>query len=338
MRVLFYCATPFALVRGGFEIQIEQTRQGLLQLGADVDYLRWFDPKQKGDIIHHFGRPTPHFLQSAHQRGFRVVVTELLSATAARSRFRLAAYRLAGGVAHRLGVERYFDRMGWGGIDKNADAVLLSTPWDAKLMREVFGVSAHKVHVLGNGVAEAYLNAPVRERGPWLVSTAWIGAVKRTLEVAEAAVMAGTPLWVIGRPRKEGDPYSERFIQFAREHPEKIRYEGFVPDERLIQAYREARGFVLLSKFETLSLAALEAAACECPLLLTGQPWAQTTFGDKASYCPPGASVATITSVLRRFYDSAPDLPRAPRPPSWLEIARQLHTIYESVLKGHPTQ
>ena len=335
MKVLFYCATPFALARGGFEIQIEQTRQALLQLGTEVDYVRWFDPKQKGDIIHHFGRPMPHFLQAAHQRGFKMVVTDLLGATGARSRVRLAGYKLAGSMARRFGFERYFDRMGWGGIDRNADAVLLNTPWDAKLMRDIFGVAARKVHVLLNGVSDAYLNAPARERGPWLVSTAWIGAVKRTLEVAEAAVLAGTPIWVIGRPREESDPYSERFIRFAREHPDKVRYEGFVPDERLIQAYREARGFVLLSKFETLSLAAMEAAACECPLLLTGLPWAQTTFGDKASYCPPGASVATIAGVLRRFYDAAPNLPRVPRPPSWLEIARQLNAIYQSILKGN---
>jgi len=68
-------------------------------------------------------------------------------------------------------------------------------------------------------------------------------------------------------------------MKLAREHPDEIRYEGFQPQERLVQAYCEARGFVLLSQYETMSIAALEAAACECPLLLNDMPWSRTTWG-----------------------------------------------------------
>jgi glycosyltransferase involved in cell wall biosynthesis len=333
MKVLFNCFHPFRSVYGGTQLLIDQTRLALLEAGVEVEWLRWWDRRQEGDIIHQFCRPPLSFLTEAKQSGFRVVVTDLLSATAARPRWQLGAYKLiarlirGGGLAPRL--EPY-----WGGILARADAVLASTEWEASLMRNIFGVPAAKAHVVAEAVQDAYLNSKPLERGPWLVSVGTIHAVKRMVELAEAALLAKTPLWVIGRPHGKGDAYAERFMKLAREHPNDIRYEGFVPQERLVQAYREARGFVLLSQHETDSLAALEAAACECPLLLNDLPWARTTRGDRASYCPPRASLQATARVLREFYDAAPNLPLAPRPPSWAEVARQLKGIYESVLAG----
>jgi len=79
---------------------------------------------------------------------------------------------------------------------------------------------------------------------------------------------------------------------------------------RVARIYREPR-FVLLSSMESLSLSALEAAACECPLLLSDLPWARSTFGDAASLLSVG-SPEHAAKNLRTFYDAAPSL--APRP------------------------
>ena len=334
MKVLFNHNHPFMFVAGGAQAQIEQTRLALSQLGVEVDWLRWWDRGQQGGLIHQFGRPSAAFLGEAQRSGFRVVVTDLLGATGARPRWQLGAFKLVARLGRRVGVERRLDRLSWGGILARADAVVASTEWEANLMRDIFGVAPGKVHVVSEAVQDIYLNSSPLARGPWLLSTGTIHAIKRMVELAEAALVAKTPLWVIGRPHGQGDAYSERFIKLAREHPDEIRYEGFVPQERLLQAYREARGFVLLSQYETMSLAALEAAACECPLLLTDQPWARTTRGDRATYCPPGASLSVTARILRNFYDSAPNLPRPPRPASWSEVAGQLKGIYESLLAG----
>jgi glycosyltransferase involved in cell wall biosynthesis len=334
MKVLFNHNHPFRFVDGGAQAMIEQMRLALLQAGVEVEWLRWWDRSQGGDIVHQFGRPTASFVAEAQRSGFRVVVTDLLGKTGARPRWQLAAMKLFARLARRARIERRLDRVGWGGILERADAVLASTEWEAQLMRDIFGVARGKVHVVGEAVQDVYLNLQPLPRGPWLVSTGTIHAIKRTVEVAEAALLAKTPLWVIGRPHGQGDAYSERFLKLAREHPDQIRYEGFVPLERLVQAYREARGFVLLSQYETMSIAALEAAACECPLLLSDMPWARVTWGDQASYCPPRASTSTTAGILRRFYDAAPNLPRPPRPISRAEVARRWKAIYESLLAG----
>jgi glycosyltransferase involved in cell wall biosynthesis len=142
-------------------------------------------------------------------------------------------------------------------------------------------------------------------------------------------------LWVIGKPYNDSDPYARQFAKFAQDHSAFVRFEGPVSDRvRLAEIYREARGFVLLSAVESLSISALEAAACECPLLLGDLPWARTAFGDSASYCPLG-SVRVTARRLRQFYDQAHTVPRPPRPAGWLQIARQLTAVYESICASH---
>ena len=154
------------------------------------------------------------------------------------------------------------------------------------------------------------------------------------LELAKAAVAAQTPLWVLGKPFGEHDPYALRFFEVARQHPSLVRYEGAMSDRsRLAQIYREARGFVLLSTKESLSLSALEAAACECPLLLSDLPWARTVFKDRAWYCPADANVRKTALTLKQFYTAAPDFKPPPRPLGWREVALQLKSIYEGLLK-----
>jgi glycosyltransferase involved in cell wall biosynthesis len=214
-----------------------------------------------------------------------------------------------------------------------ADAIIANTPWQAQLMNYLLGARKERIRVVANGVEEVFLNAPEAARGIHLVCTVTITERKWVLELAEAIVRAKTPLWVIGRAYTDSDSYAQKFFTLARQHSEIIRYEGAVQDrERLAQIYRAVRGFVLLNAMETRSLAAEEAAACGCPLLLSDLPWSCTVFGDAARYCPLTQSVDRTARVLRAFYDAAPSLPGPPQPPSWMEIGRQIKTIYERVL------
>jgi len=98
--------------------------------------------------------------------------------------------------------------------------------------------------------------------------------------------------------------------------------------------YREARGFVLLSAMESMSLSASEAAACHCPLLLSDLPWAKSVFADTVSYCPITRDAKATASIMRQFYEAAPAMKPAAPQVSWIEVARQLKGIYETVLKS----
>lgn len=332
MKIILNCHVPFSLAHGGGQIQIEQTLAGLEKIGLEVEPLRWWDDKQTGDVLHHFGRIPAPLLRLAQQKGMKVVMAELLTGQGSRAVASLKLQSVLSRAAEKVLPRSLSRRLDWESY-RLADALIALTPWEAQLMRWLFNAPAEKIHVVPNGVEEEFFQSPKAKRGPWLICTATIVERKRVLEVAEAAVAAKTPLWIIGKPYSESDAYAQRFLALARNHPQVVRYEGAISERaRLAEIYREARGLVLLSTMESLSLSALEAAACECPLLLSDLPWARTTFKEDAAYCPI-TSPAGTAPVLRRFYDAAPSLKPPPKPPTWIDVARQLKAVYEGLFK-----
>ncbi len=334
MKILINCPLPFALAHGGQAIQIHQTMAALQANGLEVEPVRWWDENQTGDLIHYFGRMNPDDIQLAQQKGIKIVIGELLTGQGSRSPAQLRRRKLATRLIKRLApglASHIFNHRPY----QLADAVIAMTTWERHLMNYMYDAPLEKIFIIPNGVEEVFLTAPRAERGPWLVCTATITERKRVLELAQAAVRAQTPVWIIGKAYAETDPYARQFYALARQHPKLICTDSPPLADRagLARIYRAARGFVLLSTKETRSLAAEEAAACECPLLLSDLPWAHSTFGNQATYCPLTNSVETTAKALRAFYNTAPGLPLPPKPPTWNEIGRQLKLIYERVLK-----
>jgi glycosyltransferase involved in cell wall biosynthesis len=334
MKVLFNCHVPFMLAHGGAQVQIEQTMAALEKTGVSVEPLRWWDENQSGDVLHHLGRMSSSLLCAAQQKGFKVVVADLLTGQGSRSPARIKLEKVLRRLMLAALGHRRVARFNWDTY-RLADACVLLTEWEAFLLKELYGAPSEKTHVVPNGVEEVFFNSQPANRGPWLVCTATITERKRVLELAEAAVRAQTPLWVLGKPYSESDAYARRFSVLAKAHPATLRYDGPIQDRaRLAQVYREARGFVLLSVMESLSLSALEAAACECPLLLSRLPWATTVFRQNACYCPITSSANRTAAFLRQFYDAAPALKPPPKPLTWLEVGQQLKGLYENLLSS----
>lgn len=333
MKVLLYHFTPFSLAHGGQQIQILRTAQGLRNAGVDASFLDWHNETQRADLLHFFGRIPPALLRLAHQKGWKVVVADLLAAQGARSSGRRSLEKLSRRFLERMLPSGPRETLGWLSY-RSADACIALTPWEKQLLEEHFDVHASRVHIVPNGVDREFFEAVDAPRGDWLLCVATIAPVKRVLEIAQAAVAAQTPLKFVGRPYSEQDSYVREFREFVGAHPKLLCAEGPVEDRsQLAQLYREAKGFILLSNWESQSLAALEAAACKCPLLLRDLSWARTTFGNGATYCPPGLSVAAEAAYLRAFYDQAAKLPAPPRPLTWDEVGAQLAGVYRAVLK-----
>jgi glycosyltransferase involved in cell wall biosynthesis len=334
MKILINCPLPFALAHGGQQIQVQRTLAALQANGVEAEPVRWWDETQTAGLIHYFGRMPAEHIKLAQQKNIKVVIGELLTAQGSRSQSQLRLQKFISRTVERLAPRSFTAAFNWDSYQL-ADAVIAMTPWEKHLMNFLFDAPLEKIFIVPNGVEEGFLNAPKGERGQWLVGTATITPRKRVLELAQAAVRAQTPLWIIGRAYAETDPYARQFYALAKQHPQLICTDSPPMADRagLAKIYRAARGFVLLSAMETRSLAAEEAAACECPLLLSDLPWARSTFENAATYCPLTQSVETTARALREFYDAAPNLPLPPKPPTWNEIGRQLKTIYERVLK-----
>lgn len=332
MKILLDHQLPFALAHGGLQIQIERTKAALEAAGLEVEFLRWWDASQKGDIIHFFGRANPTHIGFARAKGMKYVMSDLLTGQGSRSRAQL---RLQAAIEKGLRAvvpPMFLSNFRWASYTE-ADAVVVLTEWEAEIVRMLFGTPEPRLHVVPNGVEVEFFRRADESADPSdeLVCTATITERKRVLELAEAAVLARTPLRVLGAPYGKDDPYHRRFLQLVDKHPDVLRYNGPVHDRsQLAGIYRSARGFVLLSTMESLSLSALEAAAAGCPLLLSDLPWARCTFGDKATYCPIAAPGQTAR-VLRDFHAQAPGRPVPPPPLTWDDVAGKLVTIYNTL-------
>ena len=337
MKILFDHPNPFLLAHGGFQIQIEQTKKALEEIGVQVDWLRWWDADQTGEIIHYFGRPSAAYINYAHQKGFKVVMSELLTGLGSRSDKQRWAQKLLMTAARALLPASFTAKLSWDAY-KLVDASIALTAWEKKLMVEMFEAPSEKVHVLPNGVEEVFFLKPETrnlkpERNKWLICTATITERKRVLELAEAALLAKVPVWIIGKPYSESDPYYLRFLGLVKRSSSLIRYEGGISDRsRLAEIYKSARGFVLLSTMESLSLSALEAAASGCPLLLSDLPWAKSTFGSSATYCP-ACSPSETSKLLSDFYRRPSNPHGSFKALKWSEVASQLLDIYRTCEK-----
>jgi len=332
MKVLIDHQLPFLLAHGGLQTQIEQTKAALETAGLEVEYLRWWDDSQKGDIIHFFGRPNPSHIDFAHAKGIKYVMSELLTGQGSRTRAKL---KIQAGIEHILTKcipATFLANFRWDAY-KKADAFVVLTEWEAEVTRILFKPDSSKLHVVPNGVEREFFRkgGPPRTPNGELVCTATITERKRVLELAEAAVVAKVPLRIIGTPYGKEDPYFVRFLGVAERSSEFVHYSGGINGrDDLARVYKSARGFVLLSTMESLSLSALEAAASGCPLLLSDLPWARCTFGRSVTYCPIGDTVSTAR-VLRGFYDEAPSLPIPDEPCTWKDVADRLVAIYQGI-------
>ena len=335
VKVLFDHPNAFLLAHGGLQTQIEQTKQALESVGVEVEWLRWWDDKQKGDLIHYFGRAHPGYIRQAQEKEIKVVMSELLTGLGSRKTGARMAQKIIMNLARGFLPKEFTARLSWDAYQL-ADASIALTSWEKKLMMEMFSAKPGRVHVVPNGVEEVFFSHSISKnqtpKSKYLVCTATITERKRVVELAEAAILAQVPVWVIGDPYSKREPYYKKFVSVVESSKGLVKYEGGISDRaKMATIYKSVSGFVLFSSMESLSLSALEAAAGKCPLLLADLPWARSTFGDGATYCRLGPGKQE-SRALKDFYKSIDKAPRAPVPCRWSEVGAQLKQIYESLL------
>ena len=331
MKALFDHASPFALAHGGFQVQIEQTKAALERQGVEVEYLRWWDDRQTGDLIHHFGVPPLSYLKIAHEKGLRVVVTHLFTATCNRSPLQLA---VQGALTKTLlalpGWGMLKNQLNWQSF-RAADRMIVGLQAEQNVLQTVFGLPPEKITRVPLGLSRDFLEAgPAARNEARLITTGTITERKRSIELARMAREAEVPVLFVGKPYHRNDPYWEKFSELIDDR--FVLHRDHVSDlSEMIGLLQASRGFVIYSQHENWCLSAHEAAACGLPLLVQDQPWSRECFGAQARYLD-NASSGQNAEKLRAFYDECPNLPKPNlRLYSWDEVAAQIEVIYQSV-------
>lgn len=332
MKVLFYSPNPFFLAHGGTQTLLESLMREIAGHGVTVEPARWWDDRQAGDILHFMNRPTHTLAQCARQKKFKTVMTENIDQTASRPHFDLWLRRalfevdrtLGGKVGHRLGLEVY----------RMLDAAVYAVELERRVAQYLYSAPAAKCHVIPHGVDDSALeelSAPAVE-GDYLISVATIIPRKNTVLLARAAIIARIPVIFLGMPYNQEDAYYREFLSVVDDR--YVRHPGFVPAKEKHRLLREARGFALLSQFESGCIAVHEAAAAGLPLFLPTLPWAKDVYGHvpAAKFVKLGSPDA-IAPRLAEFYSAAHRSNRQTFPVlTWREVARKYIDVYERIL------
>lgn len=333
MKVMFSHSLPFHLAHGGLQVQIEEIGRELRSMGVEVEMERWWDQTQRAEVLQYFGRPPSNaHVELAHRKGLKVVMFENLDQTASRSRFALWIQRLVTRLTSRL-LPGLTNRLAWD-VYQRLDALIYVTQLEWKVAQYLFKAPPARGHVIGHGLREESLADLRRPEPPGdhLISIATITERKNTVLLAKAARRAQVPVTFLGKPYADRDPY---FLQFqSLVDNQWVRYPGFVSEEEKRRLIRSARGFALLSQFESGCIAVYEAAAAGLPMLLSDLPWATQEYGAVSRVRFTGLrDEAALATALADFYRGAhrgvhPTFPVGP----WRDVARRYLAVYEKVL------
>lgn len=333
MKVLLWTNIPFSLAHGGVQTHMDNLFKHLPAFGVETEPLRWWDQAQSGDLLHTITRPETAVVRLAHEKGMKVVMSDILDATASRSNFRLFAQkttirlakRLAGGLTAKLNWEVY----------QEADALVFVLPREQQVAQYLFDAPATRCHVINHAVEPEALEqlALPEPQGDHLISVATIAPRKNTLALARAAHTAQVPIVFLGKPFGEDDPYFTEFKKLV--DGKYVRYPGFVSREEKYHLLRTAKGFCLLSFGETGCIALHEASAAGLPLFLSDLPWARqgyTAAKTGITFVAP-TRPEIVANQLRTFYNNSHRLPHHIFPvQSWRDVAEQYVQVYRSVL------
>ncbi len=329
MKVLLDHSNPFRLAHGGVQVQIEQTKLALERAQLEVEFVRWWDDQQRGDIIHYFGSIPNGYLRLARRKRIPVVLTSFFSSTCNRSDWRLGLQGilvrslLAFPVAESLKAQ-----LQWRAY-RDASHLIVGLEAERKVLGTVYGVPASRISVVPLGLDDICLRidrtSPPDDR---LISVGTICDVKRSIELGRLARRANVPILFVGDPYSVGDPYWKEFERLI--DGKAVFHQRHVSSRtHMMELLTSARGFVLYSSYENWSLAAHEAAACGLPLLLPDQKWSRECFSNRSSYF--GADSGDHAEALKKFYVSSQNaiLP-VWKSESWDEVAHRLIDIYRA--------
>jgi hypothetical protein len=96
------------------QIHSEQTKAALEKIGVDVEYFRWWDERQQGDIIHFRGETPTDLIRGAQQNGIPVLFHLPFTSQRNDSDLKLACQAVVKQVVSSVALgKRLAERLGW---------------------------------------------------------------------------------------------------------------------------------------------------------------------------------------------------------------------------------
>ena len=277
--------------------------RGLAELGHAVDLLTPWQAIERGslDVVHFFygGLPLANIAAVRQIQPRRLVFSTIIDSNQSQICYRFAAW--LGGITSRLHtVQGEFRRQ-----CRIADAVVVRSQHERERVVRGLGIAEAKVHVVHLGIdllgVDPLRSAGNDRDGVFHLST--FGQARKNVQrLIEAVGPTGLRLTIAGSCPPGDLPALQ---SAARPYP-NVRILGFLTPDQRDDLYYRSRVFALPSLHEGTGLAALEAGARGCGVVITRNGGPPDYF-TKVGHLVDPLSVADIRArVLAAHADSSP--------------------------------
>ena len=163
------------------------------------------------------------------------------------------------------------------------------------MLKELYGIEKPYV-IVPNGIDSALFTPDKKmlKDNKLVLCAARIEGIKNQLNLIKALNNTGYTLVIIGSPAPNQKNY---YAQCRKIASKNVIFHNRVPQERLVQHYREAKVHALPSWYETCGLSSLEAAAMGCNVAISEKGFTRDYFGEDAFYAEPGSIESIFHSI-----------------------------------------
>lgn len=309
MKVLLRIRGDVESFPGGDYVQLCETRNALEKMGVNCTVAPGVSPVQERfDVVHLFNTTRVHetWLQfsEALKANIPVVLSPIWHSLEDMRRFYRHLYRLpVFPIATYLAAKEFFyarrsrlpfhptASLRFRSIQRTligcCDAILPNSETEFEMLKKESGAMPRASFVSPLGFHRAMGDSSATNRRD-VICAGRIEPRKNSLAVVRAFKRLprdGRKLRLYGQTNRSHAKYTR--LVLAECVDGWVEYEGSIPQEELMKAYRECHTAVLMSFFETFGLAALEGLSAGAVLCLSDTAYNRGIYGDRAVYADP---------------------------------------------------
>lgn len=342
MKIVFGNFMFGYLLYGGAEVQLERTKDALIQLGIDVRLFSQWDVNSlsDADILHwfHIDPYSNPVLRIAKQKGLKIVISSIYWPL--KNALLETAWTRISSIPRRLGIPMISYKHLQRETLNFADMVVASSHTEASHLQRIFGVPWKKLRVIPVGVSESFAEASkelfLKRYGfeDFIICVGRVEPRKNQLGLLRATKDLGVPVVIIGDYSVEPE-YYQRCLKV--EHP-NVYFLGRIEHNHPIlkSAYAASRILAMPSTVEYPGLVAMEAALAGSRLVVTKFGNTKEYFGENAIYVNPYSVNSIKDGILKAM--ELPDLKVTELKQvilekfTWTRIAEILLDLYRELL------
>ncbi|MBU3956524.1 glycosyltransferase family 4 protein [bacterium] len=334
MNIRIFPEFPFGVAYGGLELQCIRTFHALSKKNQSVKLLDYYDNRDSFDILHIFGNPPSMYEICFHAKKTKKIIISAVCGANQFSYPKTFIRRILSGLATILKQHTDYERMRF--IFQSAGHIICLNEIERNFISKTYDVAAEKLSVISNGVDKSFFAATkqlfVNKYGvsDFVLFTGNIVKRKNPLRLAQVLAQLNQKGVFIGCALSSEIDYASQFEKVISDSPTLLWIKGLEHNDPLLaSAYAASSVFCLPSCGETQPQSALEAMACNKPIILGDFLYAHQPPFEQALHCNPLNKDSIKKCIISALKNTTKYSSLLSEDYTWNNIAREIIKIYQ---------